>query len=733
MHLRISTTHRKGKTYRYAQLVESYRRADGVPTTRVLKQLGALPEPVIAALRVALKAGRTGDAVVLASEAAAALHGTTLANLRYLDIAVLRDCWTGWGLSAEIDALAADLVNWEPHVSLGDTVFALAAQRCCSPASKLKATRWVPTTALPELLGFDAPAFNNSRVHRALAGLHTVTDRLQERLPQLYQERDGAFAAMFMDTTDTYFEGMGCPMAEQTRTKSEMPNKRCLSIVLLANQHGYPLRWKVLGGKTKDWTAMNDTLDELGDVPWLQGTPIVFDRAMGQPSTVAKLKAKGVHFITAAHVTSIESYTAALPHAVFADVQIEGTDETYERDIERVAQAARDAGLEEINPRLFAIDLGIAVPSRELASHDKDKDPKAVRRRRGLPGQLLRARGIRDQLDAHPDLTVAEVAASVGVSESRVTQLLGLLEFAPAVQTRILELGATCPVSEPKARPWLRLSPEEQLAKLNELEPKVVKSNATGPEIGPLHMVAYFNPRLFVDIRRRTQCHCELLQQRVDALNGELATPKQSRKEAPTYRKFAREVERLRYLDLFDIELTQIEVTSPGGKPLRSYQGAIKRRDDAWARRRRYDGFVLLLAHPELQRTASEIVAAYRGKDVVEKDFQTIKDVEKLRPVYHHTDAKVQAHVTVCMLALVLQRTLRRRLAQAGLAETAPAALDILTTCHLNQRAPLDRAATYDITQLNTGQRRILAALGLENLATSEYAASKLRPRPVEG
>ena len=427
-------------------------------------------------------------------------------------------------------------------------------------------------------------------------------------------------------------------------------------------------------------------------------------------------------------VPSIESYTGDLPHTAFANVELEGTDKAYECDIERVAQAARDAGFEELNPRLFVIDLGVANPAREdVAQPDGD----APRRRRGLPGQLLRARHIREQLDSDPELTRAEVAKALGISASRVTQLLRLLQFAPVVQERILELGAACPVSEPQARPWLRLSPEEQLAKLDEHAPKAIKPDTTEPVIGPLRMVAYFNPRLFVDIRRRTQGHCEFLQARVDALNTELAAAKQSRKEAPTYRKFSREVERLRYLDLFDIEVTPIDVTSPRGTPLRSYRGAMTRRDDAWDRRRRYDGFVLLLAHPDLERTASGLVNAYRGKDVVEKDFQTIKDVEKLRPVYHYTDAKVQAHVTVCMLALLLQRTLRRRLAQAGEDDSAPAALDLLSTCHLNQRAPLNGVTMYDITELNAGQRRILAALGLDELASGEYVASKLRPRPT--
>lgn len=729
MQLRVSTVRRNGKTYRYAQLVESYRRPDGVSTKRVLKHLGALPEEVIAALRLGLEAGRNGDAIVLASEASATLQGTTVANLRYLDIAVLLDCWNQWGLSEELDALADELLGADTDLSLAEVVFPLVAQRCCAPASKLEATRWVPTTALPELVGFDLTAFNNSRVHRVLDGLHAVTECLQERLPQLYQEHEGEFAAMFMDTTDTYFEGMGCPMAEQTRTKSEMPNKRCLSIVLLANQHGYPLRWKVLGGKTKDAQAMGDTVEDLRDVPWLQKTPIVFDRAMGQPCTVAKLKDSGLHFLTAAHVPSIESYTCALPHATFDDIELEGTDDAYERDIERVAQVARDAGFEEIHERLFAVDLGVAVPAAEVQAAAAQEASDGLRVRRGLPGQLLRARHIRELMDADPTLTRAQAGESLGISVTRVQQLLGLLRFAPAVQQRLLELGESCSVSEPTARLWLRLSPEEQLAELERHEPKVLAEFPQTPDIGPLRLVAYFNPRLYVDIRRRTQGHCELMQARVDGLNAMLAATKQSRQHASTYRKFSREVERLRYLDTFDVELQEIVVVSKGGKPLRSYRGSITRKDDVWRRRRKYDGFVLLLGHPDLQHTASELVQLYRGKDVVEKDFQTIKSLAKLRPVFHYTDPKVQAHVTVCMLALLLQRTLRRRLDQAGLDETAPTALGVLATCHLNQRAPLDGTATYDVTQLNPDQKRILGACGLESLATGEYAASKLHPR----
>ncbi len=210
------------------------------------------------------------------SEVAKLLSGSTLANLRYLDIAVLIECWHQWDLSTLLDELAGDHAT---SLSLSEVILPLVLQRCCAPRSKLEATRWVPTTAIPEVLGLDIDAFHNSRIHRSLSTLFDVTDRFQQELCKRYLKNDGVSQVLFMDVTDTYFEGIGCSMAQQTRTKSEMPNKRCLGIILLANEYGYPLRWKVVGGKTKDWKAMGGLLEDIGQVEWLEQSPVVFDRA----------------------------------------------------------------------------------------------------------------------------------------------------------------------------------------------------------------------------------------------------------------------------------------------------------------------------------------------------------------------------------------------------------------------------------------------------------------------
>lgn len=735
LHLRRVSSKSKGKTYRYAQLVESYRRKDGKPAVRVVKHLGKLSDSVFEAFRIALEASRNNDALVLRSDVAKLLSGSTIANLHYLDLSVVIDCWKQWDLSALLDELCTERAT---SISFSNVVLSLALQRCSAPRSKLEATRWVPTTALPEMLGIDVAAFHNSRIHRVLQQLFSITEDLQQKLCERYRHNEGTSSVMFMDVTDTYFEGIGPPLAEQTRTKTEMPNKRCLAIVLLANVHGYPMRWKVLGGKTKDWHAMGGLLEDIGKVEWIDRVPMVFDRAMGNQKTVAALKTvSGVKFLTAAHVTAIESYTEDIPYSSITDVEIEGTDESYKRDIKTVAKAARQAKLEEIHPHLFAIDLGVAVPASE--QEEETNNPPARRGRRVIAAKhLQQAYEIQKRMAADPSLNRRKIAASMGISRKHVSNQLALLDLAPAVQERILQFGERFPFGEKYLRSLLVLSPEEQLSTLDErlaahasLPPRTkVSTDDDGESIGLLRFVAYFNPRLFVDVRRRTTGHCEKLQQHVEEFNAELRAAKRSRKYDATYRKFAYELERLNYLDAFDIELTPITITTKTGRSIASFQGCITRKEDVWKRRRRYDGFVLLLGHPELPHTAKELVNLYRIKDTVEKDFQTIKSLIKLRPIFSYTDPKVQAHVTICMLALLLQRTLERRLRNAGLPLTAPACIDVLKTCHLNQRRS-DAEPIYDITQINAAQRQILDALELDKLAADEFLRSQIVPRPL--
>ena len=64
---------------------------------------------------------------------------------------------------------------------------------------------------------------------------------------------------------------------------------------------------------------------------------------------------------------------------------------------------------------------------------------------------------------------------------------------------------------------------------------------------------------------------------------------------------------------------------------------------------------------PAGQLDAPGVVTAYKNLKYVERDFRHIKaDDLDLRPVYHHLEERVKAHVLICMLACYLTWHLRR-------------------------------------------------------------------------
>src|SRR5688500_17955125 len=106
MYLRLSNVRQGSKTYRYAQLVESFRRPDGKPTNRVIANLGALDDLAVENLRAALEASRRGHALVLPDPAVMAVprpRAEVHENLRYLDIAVLLKLWRELGLDGLLE------------------------------------------------------------------------------------------------------------------------------------------------------------------------------------------------------------------------------------------------------------------------------------------------------------------------------------------------------------------------------------------------------------------------------------------------------------------------------------------------------------------------------------------------------------------------------------------------------------------------------------------------------
>ena len=705
MNLRLSTVRRNGKVYQYAQLVESYRSEhDGKPTCRVVKSLGVLNAVSIANWRVALSALREGKPLLVASEAAGAtlLEAEVLRNFRYLDLAVLLRIWEDLGLSRLVRAClpACDPVT----VDIERVIAALVLHRCAAPGSKLAAERWFPSTALPELLGVAPAQFNNSRLHRALSALEEGDAELQEALPSLIEAREGAFATAFIDATDTWFEGHGPPLAAKGIDKEGVYRRR-VGIVLLCDQRGYPLRWHTLSGRYHDATALLDMAREASTLPWLKGKPVVLDRAVGSTASIEKLAASGLRFLTGLPYTEFAGCGAKVPWDDVAALQEAFADGEPEDE----SKPACIGGFHRVRPDRYVLDLGVFDKTRP-----KDTRPSAA---------VTAMAFARDSFGKDS----FEVAKAHDCTERTVRKLRELCRLLPELQDRVLSgeadgltIGKLLAIAE---RPADEQHPAFDKAIHSDpaTHPVRAKGNAPAQTTTPLRVrgVLSFKPAAYLEKRRAAVAVLTEIKERADRINVRLAAPTSKRKDGSVLAEIGSMVRRAK---LGDVVAPRIEKIGDGRILLLELDEA------AWQRRRQCDGLTLLVGHAELPGAAADIVDLYFSKDAVEKDFQIIKGLVELRPIRHRTDPKLRAHVTLCMLALLLERTLRSRLKAAG-SEYSPAmAIETLATTHLNQ-IQQGKRTFYGVTQPGPESRKILAALGMDDAATSETVRSAITPR----
>ena len=111
------------------------------------------------------------------------------------------------------------------------------------------------------------------------------------------------------------------------------------------------------------------------------------------------------------------------------------------------------------------------------------------------------------------------------------------------------------------------------------------------------------------------------------------------------------------------------------------------------------DGFyVLRTPVPASQLDAPGVVTAYKNLKYVERDFRHIKaDDLDLRPVYHHLEERVKAHVLICMLACYLVWHLRRAWAPLTFTdENPPAGGDPVAPTRRSARAQAKASYQHD-------------------------------------
>jgi hypothetical protein len=695
MYLRVTKVRRGSRFYKYVQLVESFRRADGKPTNRVLANLGSLDDIAVANLRAALAATRKGKALVVENALFSDKRAEVHQSLRYLDLAVLLRVWDELNLE---ELLSCALPKRDQIASPVDMVKALVLQRCVAPSSKLAAERWYPKTALPELLSISPHQFNNSRIHRVLSSLEEGEAVLQEGLPAKVKAAEGGFAALFIDATDTWFVGNGPPLAHKARDKEGVYRRR-IGLVMLCDQRGNPLRWETLSGRYHDPTALADMAKEAATVPWAKNLPVVLDRASGTASATETLHARGLHYVTAIPDPELESSCAPIPWDTIDALQGETTKEG-------VQQQLVDAGFVGVGKGKYLLDLGIF-----------EKAPSA--RSRTVPVAVFAVRALSEH-EAGP--TQKAAAERLGISARTLRYYAQLRSLTGEVRARILEEQIDR-LSIRDLMEVAKVAPEEQLAFL---ERKVVSLANRPRQSSRVQQASGYPARAVISVcsrrvlsdREKDEQNLLRAQTHVADVNRRLGHPSNRRTDGSALAEVEGRLRKFRLRGVFTPHIT--------GKGT-NRRIVLEKNDTAWARRRRGDGINVVVAHPSVQKTAEELVNQYFAKDAIERDFRTIKSVVELRPIHHRTDPKVRAHVTICILALLLLRALEHRLEKTGV--SAASALETMEPVRLNVIAQ-DKAAFYSSTRPDANTTALLQTLGYNDLMDDTTVRETITPRP---
>lgn len=235
--------------------------------------------------------------------------------------------------------LEKDLKQSKFQVPIGRAVFAMVANRCLAPSSKLAVTEWIERDVhIPGLEEIDVQV------------LYRAMDYLLERQEELEKEIFWSVSTLlnlevdllFFDTTSTYFETENqSDLKKHGYSKDKRADLPQAVIGLAVNRDGIPVKHWVFPGNTTDMNTIERVKNDL--VGWHLGRCIfVHDAGMTSEDNLQYLQRAGGHYIVGRKLKSGEPaaklalarkcpYTEIKEHLSAREVSLGGDGEKRKR------------------------------------------------------------------------------------------------------------------------------------------------------------------------------------------------------------------------------------------------------------------------------------------------------------------------------------------------------------------------------------------------------------------
>jgi len=200
--------------------------------------------------------------------------------------------------------LSKHIRNRHYSTPIVQAIFAMVANRCLAPRSKLALTEWVEQDVfIPEL-----PSIDVQVVYRAMDFLLSHQQELEKEIywavaDLLNLEVD----LLFFDTTSTYFETeTEDDLKKRGHSKDHRKDLPQVVIGLAVTRSGIPIRHWVFEGNTQDMSTIQTVKDDLSG--WkLNRCIFVCDAGMGSDANTQYLQRGGGHYIIGRKMKSGEA------------------------------------------------------------------------------------------------------------------------------------------------------------------------------------------------------------------------------------------------------------------------------------------------------------------------------------------------------------------------------------------------------------------------------------------
>jgi transposase len=282
------------KGHSYWRIVESYRRADGKPTVRVLMHLGKADD-LLARLQQQEQGLRVRS---VASGAVDALYRLAVElDVPNMINAAIKDK----GGKAQV----------RDGLSVGDSLLLASLTRLCHPSSKRAIAEWAETTSVPARFGVAASALTSQHFWDQMDATPVSAVALaEERIVQrvLQSERLSSAGLLAYDTTNffTYIDSTNerTKLAQRGHNKNGRHDLRQLGLALVVSQQGQiPLAHTLYDGSRPDVTTFREILAPLKRrleklVANASQMTLVFDQGAESTANLAQVRQGEGHYVT---------------------------------------------------------------------------------------------------------------------------------------------------------------------------------------------------------------------------------------------------------------------------------------------------------------------------------------------------------------------------------------------------------------------------------------------------